>query len=132
MLTANILQIRDESAAGLVFYEMQLQFESETVTIKEIIEQRVKDEVAKYNQNSLQDSNGLVTPSIKERVLNKTTIKNHKVDSDKQTAIALKAFKNNGFFMLVDDYQVDSLDDVVRITKKTVISFIKLTQLVGG
>lgn len=132
MLTANILQIRDESAAGLVFYEMQLQFETETVTIKEIIEQRVKDEVAKYNQNTSQDSKGLVTPSIKERFLNKSIIKKHKVDVDKQIQIALNAFENNGFFMLVDDYQVDGLDDVVTITKKTVISFVKLTQLVGG
>ena len=132
MLAPNILQIRDESAAGTVYHEMQLHFENDRVTIKEIIQQRVKEEVEKYNQNSTQDAKGLVTPSIKERFLNKTIIKKHKVDAQKQIHIALEAFKNNGFFMLVDDFQVDNLDDVVTITDKTVISFVKLTQLVGG
>ena len=132
MLAPNILQIRDENAAGLVYHEMHIRFETEKVTIKEIIQQRVINEVKKYNQNTSQDSKGLVTPSIKERFLNKSTRKKRKVNVEKQIQIALKAFENNGFFMLVDDFQVDSLDDVVTIADKSMISFVKLTQLVGG
>lgn len=34
--------------------------------------------------------------------------------------------------MLVDDKQVESLDDIVTIQAETIVSFIKLTPLVGG
>ena len=47
-------------------------------------------------------------------------------------ARALEAFEANGFFLLVNDRQVESLDQVVPIQETTTVSFVKLVQLVGG
>ena len=37
-----------------------------------------------------------------------------------------------GFFILVDDHQVDNLEEKLTITPETQITFIKLVPLVGG
>ena len=45
---------------------------------------------------------------------------------------ALDAFQRNGFFVLVDDRQVEGLDEEIEIRLNTTISFVKLVPLVGG
>ena len=55
-----------------------------------------------------------------------------KVDAEKQLTIALEAFEGNGFFILVNNKQLESLDDQVTVTADSSISFVKLTPLVGG
>ena len=38
----------------------------------------------------------------------------------------------NGFFLLVDDRQIEDLDEEVVVTVESTISFVKLVPLVGG
>ena len=45
---------------------------------------------------------------------------------------ALHAFENNGFFLLVNDRQVESLDEEIWLGEGATASFLKLTPLVGG
>lgn len=54
------------------------------------------------------------------------------VDAEKQIAIALKAFEQNAFFILADNRQLETLDDMVYLHDGLVVNFIKLTPLVGG
>ena len=54
------------------------------------------------------------------------------IDAERQVYIALDAFQKNGFFVLVDDLQAESLEQVVRLRSGTEVSFVKLTPLVGG
>ena len=49
-----------------------------------------------------------------------------------QTYVAMEAFKNNGFFILIDDEQVDDLTQKFLVDESTTVSFVKLTPLVGG
>ncbi|MBK9764914.1 MAG: hypothetical protein IPO87_16580 [Flavobacteriales bacterium] len=128
-----LIAIKDETFAGTILGEIELEFASELVTIKDIIEARVLEEVRRYNDKRPEFFNGLVEPSDAERTLNGFKLKNKRaVDGEKQVYIALDAFKRNAFFMLVDDRQAETLEEEVRLSKSTRISFVKLTPLVGG
>ena len=131
MLKENILSIRDESGTGSVYHELKLSFDKVSVSVRDIIEQRVQHEVELYNAKARQYVHALVTPTeIEERLNGKKPRK--PVDLEKQIHIAFDAFDTNGFFILVDDMQVESLDDMVTISPETTVSFIRLTPLVGG
>ena len=128
-----LIAIKDETFAGTILGEIELEFASELVTIKDIIEARVLEEVRRYNDKRPEFFNGLVEPNDAERTLNGFKLKNKRaVDGEKQVYIALDAFKRNAFFMLVDDRQAETLEEEVRLSKITRISFVKLTPLVGG
>lgn len=130
-----ILHIKDESTIGKLINELQLSFESDKITVRELIKRRIHEEVAKYNAPDEHTVlHGLVQPEIAEQILNgfKLPKKKAKVDEALQTQIALEAFENNGYFILIDDKQVDELDMMITISPKTSVSFIKLIPLVGG
>jgi len=127
------ITIKDEDFAGKLIRELNLDFSSETVTVKEIITKRVKQEVEAYNQKLPEYFNGLIEPSEAERTINGFKLKPRKlIDIEKQVYIALDAFQKNGYFLLVDNVQAESLDQPVVLSQDTVISFVKLTPLVGG
>jgi hypothetical protein len=76
---------------------------------------------------------GLIQPGDAERTLHGYKLKEkRKVDPEKQFLIALDAFQKNGFFILIDNIQSESLDQMVVINADTKLSFVKLTPLVGG
>lgn len=125
--------IKDELLSGKSIFETELDFQNEIITVKDIITERVKKEVEEYNKKLPEYFNGLVEPLESEKTLNGYKLKAKKViDAEKQTYIALDAFQKNGFFILVDNYQADSLDEKIELKAKTTISFVKLTPLVGG
>jgi hypothetical protein len=127
------LTIKDETAGGKTVNEIEVSFASELTTVKEIIETRVAAEVKTYNNKMPEYFHGLVQPSDAEKTLNGYRLKDKKkVDAEKQCLIALDAFQKNGFFILIDNIQSESLEQMLVINDKTNISFIKLTPLVGG
>lgn len=130
----NTLTIADQTMTGDVVYELVIEFDTPTITAQELITRRVRTEVYTYNQKAEHAiSNSLVIPTEQERILNGKPAKPKRlIDPDEQVKIAINAFKNNGFFILVDDEQITELDDEIVITPKTVINFIKLMPLVGG
>jgi hypothetical protein len=76
---------------------------------------------------------GLIQPKDSEKDLNGYKVKKNRiVDVELQISTALAAFKNNGFFLLVNDKQLTELDDEIIITPNTSVSFLKLIPLVGG
>lgn len=124
------LTVTDETAAGQVLSQLLLEFEAEYITVRELIEARIKAEIKKYEQNVIQYKNSLVLPNDLEQRLNNKTRK--KIDPEKQLYIALKAFQNNGFLVLLEDEQVENLEQQFLVDESTTVSFIKLTPLVGG
>lgn len=128
-----LITIKDETFAGKVLRELNLDFTSESVTVKDIITKRVQKEVEVYNQKLPEYFNGLIEPSEAERTINGYKLKAKKlIDAEKQVYIALDAFQKNGYFLLIDNIQAESLDQPVMLHQHTVISFVKLTPLVGG
>ncbi len=127
------LTIKDETFAGKILNEIELEFRTETVTVRDIITERVFKEVSNYNSKLPEYFNGLVEPTDAERTLNGYKLKPKQViDAEKQAYIALDAFQKNGFFLLIDTIQSESLEQEVLLRMDTKISFIKLTPLVGG
>ncbi len=127
------LTVRDATFAGDITHTINLDFATEQVTVREIITERVTQEVEAHNAATEQGSfNGLVQPSSVERRLNGQRPKRKIIDAEKQVYVALDAFQQNGYFVLIDDVQAESLEQRVTLRSDTEVSFVKLTPLIGG
>ena len=131
-----ILTIRDETATGTVTNELTLDVLSETITVRELIRSRVYQEVQDFNLRRRQGTagfRGLVTPTGAEQALNGVRLKDSRdIDWKAQFDKACEAFERNGFFILIDDRQAESLDESITLRHDTKVSFVKLVPLVGG
>ncbi|WP_420571510.1 hypothetical protein [Kordia sp.] len=128
------ITIKDESLTGDILNQIQIAVASEIVTVKDIITARVSAEVEAYNNKLPEYFKGFIRPTESEKTLNGYKLKNKrkKIDAEEQSFIAFDAFQKNGFLVLVDDQQAESLEQEVLVTKTTTVSFVKLTPLVGG
>jgi hypothetical protein len=128
----NVL-ISDELLNGTVTNQFEIQLDSNHLTVAELITKRVTIEIENYNKRLPTYFNGLIEPKEAERTLNGYKLKPKQlIDVEKQVYIALDAFQKNGFFVLVDNAQLEELDQVVTLKSSSTISFVKLTPLVGG
>ena len=128
-----LLTILDETASGSILCRLELEITQEMLTVRELIAQRVHDEVATYNAQQDGLFQGLVQPTESERVLNGYRLRPTKrIDAEQQVYRALEAFQNNGFFLLVNDRQAETLDEEAWLGAGATASFVKLTPLVGG
>lgn len=127
------LMIRDELSSGEVVNEFTIEVLDELMTVRELIRSRVYEEVRVFNFNKPSYFRGLVQPSDAETALNGYKLREKRaVDWQKQYETALAAFGKNGFIILVDDQQVESLEQVIQLRVGTQVSFLKLVPLVGG
>ncbi|WP_067831688.1 hypothetical protein [Actinomadura kijaniata] len=124
---------RDETATGTSLAEFQVTGLPSTMTVRELIRLRVREEVARHNARPASRFNGLVQPDDAEADLNGYHLpRARRLDWERQADIAERAFRRNGFFVLTGDRQVDDLDEVVDLTGDPDLVFIKLIPLVGG
>ncbi len=128
-----VLTIFDETAAGERTGRLTLVFLTQRITTRELIRKRVYEEVQEFNLKEPEHFRGLVQPTDAERVLNGYKLRQRrKIDWEQQYTRAIEAFERNGFFILVDDRQVESLDEEIEIRLDTTVSFVRLVPLVGG
>ena len=129
------LNVMDEAMFGLTqpTYRITLNFPKNHISVRELIEARVREEVENYNAKQPEVFNMLVQPSLAERVLNGFRFKEKKkIDWREQYEKAIQAFDRNGFIILIDDVQVECLDQIIEIEPETSVTFLKLVPLVGG
>jgi len=130
---ATSITILDELPVGETIHKMEFEVKEERLTVRELITRRVHQEVMLYNFSQPGYFRGLVQPTEAEVTLNGYKLRQRrKIDWEKQARLALKAFEQNGFFVLVNDRQLDNLDDIIEIQEDTQITFMKLVPLVGG
>ncbi len=130
-----VLNVTDEAMFGQTqpSYKIALNFPKNQITVRELIETRVREEVAQFNAKQPEVFNMLVQPTLSERVLNGFKFKEKKkIDGREQSEKAVEAFDRNGFIVLVDEIQAESLDQLIEITPQTTVAFLKLVPLVGG
>ncbi len=133
MDTKFTVSVKDETFAGKILNEILLDFKTESITVKELIEARVHQEVDAYNNKLPEYFNGLVEPTDSEKTVNGYKLKSKQViDAEKQAYIALDAFLKNGYFVLIDNLQAESLEQRLQISESMTVSFVKLTPLIGG
>jgi len=127
------ITIRDETLTGEPIAEHPLDLLTERVTVRELIRSRVYQEVQDYNRRQPETFQGLVQPTDAEQTLNGFHVRDHRqIDWKKQFDRACDAFERNGFFVLVDQRQPESLDEEITVGPDTRVSFVKLVPLVGG
>jgi hypothetical protein len=127
------ITIRDETLTGQSIAEHPLDLLTERVTVRELIRSRVYQEVQDYNRRRPETFRGLVRPTDAEETLNGFRVRNHRqLDWKQQFDKACDAFERNGFFVLVNDRQPDSLDEELTIDPTKTVTFVKLVPLVGG
>jgi hypothetical protein len=130
------LTVRDETMFDLADepFVFSLDFPTEKVTVRELIETRVRNEVINHNERQQGFFRGLVQPIAAERILNgwKMPKSGKTIDWREQYEKAIAAFERNGFIVLVDDKQAESLDSIIEIKPQTSVTFLKLVPLVGG
>lgn len=133
-----VLTIRDESTSGNVVSEKPLEFPSERITVRDLIRERVYQEVQDFHRAQGEAVfRGLVQPTDTERILNNSVPEyrmkqRREIDWKDQFEKAIEAFKQNGFFILIDNKQAAGLDQEFTVSPSTDVSFVKLTMLVGG
>lgn len=127
------ITIYDETVSGEKSDGFSLEFESATISARELIRKRVYEEVREFNLREDATFRGLVQPNDAEQVLNGYKLKKKRqLDWEKQFQRATEAFERNGFFILADDKQIEGLDETIEIKLRTQVSFVKLVPLVGG
>src|SRR5262249_36745259 len=67
---AAVLTVRDETTGGAVSEPITLEFPTETITVRELIRERVYQEVQDYNRTKAGAFRGLVQPTEAEVALN--------------------------------------------------------------
>jgi hypothetical protein len=101
--------------------------------VRELIRQRITQEVEQYNSSQPAVFRMLIQPSNAEKTLNGYKFQKPRfVDPIIQFEKAVEAFEGNGFVILVDNYQVESLDAQIALRPETSVTFLKLVPLVGG
>ena len=129
--------IFDETLPGERTASLRLDLLTSTITLRELIRRRVYEEVQEYHAAPPSAVfTGLITPSPIEVALNgpkpDRSPAKRRIDWEAQYEKALSAFARNGFFVLVGDRQVESLDEEIPLKVDTEVSFVKLVALVGG
>ena len=131
------LTIFDETLPGERTVSLRLNLLTATITLRELIRRRVYEEVQEYHAAPpTAVFRGLVTPTPVEAALNgpkpvSSPVK-RRIDWEAQCERAWEAFDRNGFFVLVGDRQIESLDEDLELKVHTEVSFVKLVALVGG
>lgn len=128
------LTVRDESTAGSISEPITLTFPTETITVRELIRERVYQEVQDFNRAKDQSHfKGLVQPTDAEASLNGYTLKKRReIDWKAQFERACDAYTKNRVLVLIGDRQTESLDETITITRGVDVTFLKLVPLVGG
>lgn len=129
------ITVFDETTAGARSDGFELTFPTEEITVRELIRERVYQEVKDHNARiaSAPVFRGLVQPTEAEATLNGYRLKKPRlIDWEPQFDQAIQAFERNGILVLVDDQQAESLEQRIQIGTSSSVTFLKLTPLVGG
>jgi hypothetical protein len=124
--------VRDRSFPNSKVVELLLKLSVQKLTARDLIAERVRAECDDQLQSRAgQLAEKLILPCKKERALNGERISKF-IDAGRQVKRAWSAFEKNGFILLLNDRQVETLDEELEVTSDTVVTFLKLTPLVGG
>ena len=139
------LTIIDERIGSSKEQVLTLDCLTEELSVRELIRQRVYQEVGDYNHKLAEDARQplpklLVTPTEMEARLNAKPSKigpnpasrKKPVDWQQHYDLACRGFESNAFFILIGDRQAEDLDETFRVAVDAEITFVKLVPLVGG
>ncbi len=124
--------VRDEQVSGTLDRSFVLQFPTEKITVRELIRERIYQEVDDHNRLRRELFLGLVRPEYQEGHPQKKARIHQPIDWKKQFDSAVIAYEHRSILVLVDQRQTTSLDEVVVLKHDSEVTFIRLVMLVGG
>ena len=125
--------VKDDTISGETKNRFSFYTEKETCSLAELIKMRIYKEVDQYNLEKPNHFHTLIQPTEAEVTLNGYKMKKEQlIDPEKQYYLALDAFKKNGYFVIINDDQKESLDEKIKLSENMEMQFLKLTPLVGG
>ena len=128
-----VLTVRDETTAGSESNPFTLEFPTERITVRQLIRERVYQEVQDYNRERSGAFRGLVQPTEAEVALNGYTLRpGREIDWKAQFERACEAFEKNRVLVLVGNRQTASLDEQIELTRGVEATFLRLVPLIGG
>jgi hypothetical protein len=100
------LTIYDETLSGEKTPRFSLGVSAQRIIVRDLIRDRVYQEVQDYNQSQPECFRGLVQPTDSEQVLNGYKLaKRRLIDWEKQYEKGIQAFNHNSLIILVNDRQ---------------------------
>jgi hypothetical protein len=127
-----VLTIHDESTGSSATTARLLTLPTAKLTARELIRERVIHEVRRLNDSPTEPYAGLVKLSDEELALNGCKQARRMLDPERQVTRAYESFRKNGFALLVDGTQVESLDQELDLSPSSQITFLRLFPLAGG
>lgn len=130
-----LLTIKNETFASENKTSAIIDIENKFLSVREIIEIKIKNEVEEYNKKIENGSSNIEITEFEKKLnsnKNNNTRNKKLLDMNKQIDLGIKAFQNNEYFVIVDDRQVQDLESIVEIKENTDISFVRLSPLIGG
>jgi hypothetical protein len=127
------LTIEDRTATGRPTGSITLPDLPDSITLRELIRLRVREEVARYNLRPTDTFKGLVQPDGATQTTDGFRMPARRpIDWAKQADVAIDRFGRNGFFVLVNGKQVVDLETHLDVADALDVGFIRLTPLIGG
>jgi hypothetical protein len=129
-----VLKTLDQVLGSPMAEGPQLSFEVEHITARDIVRERVRLEVERYNSHGPEWSFvSLVAPAREECQLNGSrNTKRRPLDAERQIEVALEAVRKRRVIILFNGAQVNDLDAPLVVTPFSEARFLKLVPLVGG
>lgn len=122
----SFLTIHDESFSGSILNLMKLKTSRKKISVRELIKMRVYEEVKAYNSKKTLCYRGLVCPENAEKVLNGYKLKRRaKLNPEQQFYTTMDVYNQRGFSILVDEQPVSDLDQHIKISNNTRVSFLR-------
>jgi hypothetical protein len=128
------LVIHDETRTGSILNQLKIHLSHTSLTAKELIRERVYQEVKIFNNRRTEFFHGLlVQPAKAERVFDGYRIEpSCKLDPEKQYYMAMHAFNNGDFFLMVGEERIVDPEKKLDLSDGTHVSFLKIRPLIGG
>ena len=122
-----------DSVSGATGTRRSFRFSRATMTLRDLLRERIEAEVSEFNRHRPKVFEGLVQPEESERLLNGYAVKRDgPIDSEEQFRRACTAFERNGFLVIAGGRQVESLDEEIDLASAGDLEFFKLMPLMGG
>jgi hypothetical protein len=128
-----------EKSISKTDFEYKFIVTSDVIEVKELILERVKQEVLSYNENIADTLKMVDMSNAFETALNdeiKASLRNKRKleleDIEKQYYTALDGFTKGRYFIFVNNKQYQNLDDKIEVIDSMNVLFMKITPLVGG
>ncbi len=128
-----LLLLKDESATGEHLNLVRLKVSESELTVRELLQRRVQQEVGKFNRERPVCYQALVYPQGAQETSRGFRLGQHRdLDWQIQLQRALRSFELGALTVYVDAKAVTELDAVLPLRDAMEIVFVKLSPIVAG